>query len=332
MSEFHVNLTHVRNIQKHPNADTLSTGVVFGSYPVIFRTGDVDEIDPIIYIPEDSIVPSQPRYEFLGGHNRIKAKKLRGIFSMGLVLPLMEFLVELGDVPGIVEDETDLQDILGITHYEPVDTNLGQQRQSPEGSVKCTDMESLRRYGNIFSDDDYVVVTEKIDGANFRAFYRDGELFVGTHNTWQKENDGKFWDAARRHNLAEQLGEYPNKIFFGELYGFSSRFGQIQKFEYDTVNEHKLRFYDVFDIETGRYLDCMDAFTRINELGLMCVPVLAAGFRWTPDYIKLADGRSTLNKNHIREGVVIKTATEQFDPRIGRKILKFHSEAYLLQK
>ncbi|RYE90041.1 MAG: RNA ligase, partial [Myxococcales bacterium] len=85
MSEFHVRVVRVGPIVKHPQADNLSIAQVFG-YPVIIRTGEYAEGDRAVYVPVDSVVPEgDPRWAFLGEHRRIRAKKLRGVFSMGLL-------------------------------------------------------------------------------------------------------------------------------------------------------------------------------------------------------------------------------------------------------
>src|SRR5574343_587969 len=87
MSEFHVVVVEIGKVGKHPNADTLSITSVLGGYPVIFRTGQFNQGDKAVYVPVDAICPaSDPRFAFLGENNRIKAKRLRGIFSMGLLV------------------------------------------------------------------------------------------------------------------------------------------------------------------------------------------------------------------------------------------------------
>ena len=45
---------------------------------------------------------------------------------------------------------------------------------------------------------------------------------------------------------------------------------------------------------------------------------------------ELAAGKTTLAGKHIREGVVVKPEKERKDPRIGRVVLKYLSDAYLL--
>jgi len=94
------------NLEKHPDADSLSTCSIFGGgYTCIMRTEDWKDIKRAIYVVPDSLVDTtRPEFSFLAGEKRlyevegrkvyarIKAKKLRGIVSFGLcVIPLLKF-------------------------------------------------------------------------------------------------------------------------------------------------------------------------------------------------------------------------------------------------
>lgn len=114
MTEFRVETVRIGAIEKHPNADTLSITKVHGGYPVCFKTGTYSEGDLATYVPVDALVPvAHKAFAFLDSgkgrtHERIKAKKLRGVFSMGLLV---------GAVPGAKEG--DLVDVkLGVLKYE----------------------------------------------------------------------------------------------------------------------------------------------------------------------------------------------------------------------
>lgn len=64
-----------------------------GGYPVILRTGELQQGDKAVYIPVGALLPADDsRWDFLrkpGEHVpfEIVAKRLRGIFSMGLLTP-----------------------------------------------------------------------------------------------------------------------------------------------------------------------------------------------------------------------------------------------------
>lgn len=117
MTEFHVEVVRLDNVQKHPNADTLSIATLHDAYPVIFKTGEFQPGDLAAYVPVDSIVPDTEEWSWLAPagaalrpkDRRIRAKKLRGIFSMGVLMP----------APAGAELGADIADAMGITKYDP---------------------------------------------------------------------------------------------------------------------------------------------------------------------------------------------------------------------
>src|ERR1017187_10408415 len=87
MSDFKCEVVPVV-LETHPNAEKLSIVRVFDGYQVCVHTEDWKYLDKGIYIPPDSVVPDTEQFKFLEGHLRIKAKKLRGIESYGLLVPV----------------------------------------------------------------------------------------------------------------------------------------------------------------------------------------------------------------------------------------------------
>ena len=173
MSEFHVQVVRVGEITKHPNADSLGLTKVF-DYPVIVRLDDFKPGDLAVYVPVDSIVPNDdPQWAFLDGHNRVKAKKLRGILSMGLLTHAD---------PSWVEGQ-DVCEAMRITKYEPPEpmTTGGEDEPDP-GYMPCyTDIEGLRRYPDVLIPGEEVIISEKVHGcvqANTRISLPDGSRKV----------------------------------------------------------------------------------------------------------------------------------------------------------
>lgn len=320
MSEFHVEVVRIGLVEKHANADSLSITKIHGGYPVIFRTGEYNEGDLATYVPVDSIVPDTETWKFLGGHRRIKAKRLRGVFSMGLLTPAPE---------GTVEGEN-VQELLGITKWEPDVEREGFALADTAPSPNCLlglgkyDLEGYRKYGAVLEVGELVRITEKVHGANFRAVYWDNALHVGSRTRWLKEVDGSlWWKAARFYDLEAKMRDMPGVVLFAEVYG------QVQDLKYGVPpNEVRLVAFDIWSMDGG-WGDIESA-----ELPVPIAPVLYKG-PWSPevDVAMLAEGNSLIpGANNVREGIVIEAVPSRENDRIGRVKLKLAGEGYLTRK
>lgn len=337
MSEFAVPVVRIESIEKHPNADRLSITQIEGC-PVIFITEQFKVGDLAIYIPVESVVPlDRPYFSFLSDKEgkktyRVKARKIRGIFSMG-------FLVKPKDVYGCREcvESPDVASDLGVVKYvEPERTSTYGRRESGGNVVggPIYDVAQWRKYRQVLENDTPVVITEKIHGCNGRFAFVQREnddlprLYCGSHNYWVKDSESSvWWKAARKYNLEEVLKRHPNLILYGEVYG------NVQDIKYDATPTDPVRFaaFDIFDLEKGRFWDWQSFEDFCNDNGIPIVPVLSYGIYGETDVEKLAQGNSTL-ANCIREGVVVRPMIEMWDRRCGRVILKCKSEAYMLRK
>lgn len=354
MSEFHVVVIEVGKFGKHPNADTLSILQVLGDYPVIFRTGGFETGQKAVYIPVDSIVPDTAEWAFLDGHRRIKAKRLRGIFSMGMLAPIpctctgsarpLE-KIEVNDNGEIVGNpqiwhKTDclavsakvgdnVQAAMGIEKYEPPEMlSMGGENERDPGFLPVyTDLEGLRRHPHLLIPGEEVVLTEKIHGANARFLFQDDRLWVGSHKCIKRESDtNMWWVLAKKLNLAERLARTPGIAVYGEVYG------AVQDLNYGHVKGHtSLVLFDAMDTKTRRYLDYNDFLDLCQTLELPAAPALYQG-PWSDDLRSHSEGKSVLYPGNIREGFVVRPMKERFDQLVGRVVLKLVGEGYLTRK
>lgn len=340
MSQHEVKVIRIEEIREHENADSLEIVPVWG-FTCCVRKGEFKVGDYAAYIEPDTLVPvDQPEFEFLKdrakefpGHEglfaRIRAVKLRGVVSMGLLIPVRDWWTEGEDV----------MEQLGCKHYEPPIRNMsqgGDNAPAPSG-LYCVkyDMENLRKYPDIFQPGELVQVTEKIHGANARFCYTGGELHVSSHTQWKKRDENNmWWQAALRYDLERKLARFPDHIFYGEVYG------RVQDLRYGAKKDDppRLALFDV--MWNGEWL--APAHTRLlaAELGVPHVPLILneaeEGFHyhaWSPDILQLAEGPSLVEgADHVREGIVIKPVEPRYDERIGRVILKVVGNGYLTRK
>lgn len=80
----------VKNLRQHPNADRLEICDVLG-FQCVVPKGLHNEGDLIVYIQTDTVLPADREWaeEYIRySPKRVKAVKLRGIFSEGVVVPL----------------------------------------------------------------------------------------------------------------------------------------------------------------------------------------------------------------------------------------------------
>jgi RNA ligase (TIGR02306 family) len=318
MSEFRVEVVRIGPVEKHPNADSLSITRVF-DYPVILRTGDFKEGDRAVYVPIDAVVPADDaRFAFLDGHVRIRAKRLRGIFSMGLLVAA-DAAWEVG---------SDIASAMRIVKYEPPEPLMmgGDTEKCPFPFPTYTDVEGFRRWPDVLRDGEEVVVTEKIHGANSRYAWVDGRLWCGSRTSVKKADPASlWWKAAEKNGLPEKVRALEGLAVYGEV------FGQVQDLKYGAgKSEFFFRAFDMLDLKTGAYLDWDATAVRARAVGLPLVPLLHRG-PWSRDLLTLATGKSELAA-HMREGCVIHPVRERFDERVGRVILKMIGEEYLLRK
>lgn len=374
-TEFNVRVVRVEKVEKHPNADTLDIIDVEG-YPVISKTGNFKAGDLAVYVPVDAIVPtSRPEFDFLKKEgkdtHRIKAVRLRGIFSMGLLVP----------IPPLYQGETrsrsvgdDVAELLGVTKFIPVSERNLEQRSSnaPQGQPRkypvkmpIYGLDPFRKYGNAIQDGEEVVVTEKLHGCNARYVVHKGRLWVGSHRAMRGCSRHRFmefleqlklrvfdlfgrkhrasllrdagdvwWEIAEAYELKERLEQLPNMVLYGEIYG-----EHVQDLVYDSPRGRKFRAFDVYDLEEKRFLDAVEFEAFLVAIGLDDltdrVPVIYEG-EWSQEVrnklVSSANGaRSVLNGDHVMEGFVVKPVVERSDPRTGRVALKYVGEGYLLR-
>lgn len=214
MAEFEVKIVKIDDVIDHPNADRL-TIVKIGGFNCIANkledgTWRYDAGDPVVYIPEAAVVPDWLLKKMgfwddengkggLAGSrgNRVKAMKLRGIFSQGILMPVepcMDYdengtvlvATELtndsngSDPRSLLQVGDDVAELLGITKYEPtIPTSMSGQVYNTFGKTLSFDVENIQKYPDVFVDGEMVNVTEKLHGTwtCFGAYPLEPELW-----------------------------------------------------------------------------------------------------------------------------------------------------------
>lgn len=351
MSSFEVKVVSLK-IEAHHNADALEIARV-GDYQSIVRKGQFEDGQLGAYIPEQAVLPLSVLQELglegkLAGKDgdRVKAIKLRGILSQGLIYPAREGWV-LGQ---------DVTQELGITKYEPpVPTHMGGELYAA-GLDRCVryDIENIKRYPDVLVEGEPVVFTEKIHGTwgqfglvspalahpehgrlsvSSKGYASQGLAFIPDAET---NATNLYLRAARKLEIEQRLAHYEESVFvLGEVFGAG-----VQDLHYgaaagadDTLG---VRVFDVYlgQPGQGRYLNDDELEAFIAEHGFERAPVLYRGPFSKAVVLEHTTGKETLSGQgaHVREGIVIRPCVERYDVELGRVQLKSVSEAYLLRK
>lgn len=301
-------------VLEHSNADRLAIYVVDG-WKVIDGKDRYQRGDIVIYCEIDSFLPIQDEFEFLRKSSfkrmgeqegfRLKTIRLRGELSQGLLLPL-SVLPKNFKWTVLGEDVTEL---LRIVKYErPIPANLaGVAKADFPSFIPKTDEERIQNLSYDELKQYSYIVTEKLDGSSWTAYFNDGQIGVCSRNLELLEDENNsLWRMVREYDLESKLPSLGRNIALqGELIG-----GKIQGNPY-RLNKFDVRIFKVWDIDHRKYLPIDEMIELSASLGLETVPILTKGFRLpetVDEALLFADDKSTLFDTH-REGVVLYAET-----------------------
>ena len=309
----------VSEIRPIEGADAIEVARI-NNWDVVVKKGEFNAGDFCIYFEIDSFLPIKEEFEFLRKSSykkmgaqegfRLKTIRLRGQVSQGLLIPI--HVKELfGDT---VYEGMDVTELLGVVKYEPpIPAELaGKVRGNFPGFLRKTDEERVqnlsKEYPTWVEQDLDFYVTEKLDGSSATFYLNNDQFGVCSRNLDLEETEGNtFWKVARELQIEEKLREYGRNLAIqGELIGEG-----IQGNPYN-IKGHTVRFFNVFDIDSQTYYG-LPMFLALfeHQLKLETVPFLTNLTMKLPQTIDeclaFADGKSVLNQNFDREGVVFRT-------------------------
>ncbi|MDO3649469.1 RNA ligase (ATP) [Nocardia mangyaensis] len=344
-------------VHPHPNADRLELAQV-GLYHAVVAKGQFVTGDHAVYIPEQAILPEALIDELgltgkLAGtqRNRVKAVRLRGEVSQGIACT--PAALSGVDLAVAAAERTDFAELLGVVKWVvPVPVSMSGQVESAPDLLRWVDVENIKRFPGIFTAGEPVVATEKIHGtACLLTHLRDGDRILvsskgigGRSMSLIADEGNLYWRAVRAHGLDQTARKLAAALdadrigLFGEVYGAG-----VQDLHYgaSAAQDASLGF-GLFDIAVDRggapvrWLDAHEITTLLADLGLEVprVPVLYEGPYDAEALLRLAEGTETVSgaNANIREGLVVRPATERLSPVLGgRAIGKIVSTAYLLR-
>ena len=326
MSTHSVNVIEIGEVRPHKNAERLEIVPVNG-WQAVVKKGQFAPGHRAIYIEPDYSVPTErPEFSFLAKpgkeRHRLKAVRLRGELSYGLLIPVPD---ELADK----DIGANVMDALGIVRWEP-EVKLTMADELPQDQWPATfapkfDIESYEKFPHVIEDGEEVIVTEKVHGANARYTVVDGVFHQGSRQRWLIPDGGHIWARAAANNPAIRawLEANPGVVLYGEVYG------NVQSLTYG-LGKGEVKFIAFAAVDAGRWRDQFELFRELVNQGIPCCPVLHMG-PFDHEAVKLmaeADSRVATAPGHMMEGVVVVPARERFHGSIGRVAVKHISNRY----
>ena len=349
MSTFNVDIVELE-IHPHENADKLEVARI-GGYTCIVGKGDYTSGDKAVYIPEQAILPDDV-IEYLGltgrlsgkAKNRVKAIKLRGVLSQGLLHPLT-----VGRLQGkIFSTGDDFQSMLGITKYVPqIPESMGGDVKNSLGLTINYDIENFKRDPMLIAPGIEMVATEKIHGTwcCFGITEDIADTVVTSKGISAKHLSFKLDEGTNASNLyVRKWKEFEDllrqsalwKPFYvlGEIYGQG-----VQDLTYDVEGKD----FRVFDIYlgypgAGKYLSWDALVSFCNKIGMKHVPevekfTMPDTLEERNDMFQEISVRNSLVGGAMMEGVVIRpVGDDRYSDMGNRWIQKYVSDRYLLRK
>jgi len=304
-------------IEEHPNADAIELARV-GDYLCIVGKGQFKTGDFGVYIPEAAIVPEWLLEEIglvgrLAGKakNRVKAMKLRGIVSQGLIYPVIgdksnfpdacTFAIKNEqDTMGVMVGD-DVTEFLNIEKYEPpIPSSMSGEVFNAMGQTLHFDIENIKKYPDILEEGEEITITEKLHGTwCCMGYHPKAEETVGRIITSKglsgrglafklnEQNESNLY-VQMYHQLTNGIGQdimerfcrlelhHDKEPFYilGEIYGKG-----VQDLAYVDGNEKHFRVFDIYVGEPtgGHYLDADEVKDICQKLDIDTVPVLYSG-------------------------------------------------------
>jgi RNA ligase (TIGR02306 family) len=337
-----VTVRRISNILPIKEADMIEEVVVDG-WSVVAQKGIHSIGDAVIYFEIDSFLPqSDRRFEsfmkfgtqtFEGniGH-RVKTKRLRGVYSQGIIIPLHEF----PEISVAVHD-TDYSELLGVVKYEKQEVTgyNGDTKGTFPWFLRKSDQERIQNVYNKLSNseyaDEYFVGTLKMDGSSVTVYHlsddtettlryidndKEGQQLYGVCSRNQElkldletplSDQGKFIQGVINSDLIDkcrQLTEIYGGSYAiqGELVGAGIQ-GGFEKFE-----QYQVFAYNIFDIDVQEFVSYSTFEDMAKRVNLQTVPVVYEPTeilkKPLSEILEMADGAGL--KASYREGIVWK--------------------------
>lgn len=367
-SEYKVPLTSINRIEPHSGADRLELAYVY-DFQVVVPKGRYKVGDYVIYVPIDSVLPSDleaklfpPDAKVKLHKSRVKQIRLRGLASQGM-------LVDTEDLKNVFHHgvdesllELDFSETLGVTKYEPpvpgFANTIGKDKQRNRKIDnphlhKMNGISNIKWFPSLFAEGEEVVVQEKLHGSNVRlgvlpfvprtlwqkikaklGFLPEYEKCYGSNNVQiSSQSSYRGWYGEDVYGAVLKKVNAFNKVRPNEtIFGELIGKGIQKNYDYGHKDEHHFVLFDVKILQpdgSQRWLNPEEVEAYAKERGFDFVPVLYRGPFNKEAVYKLTEGDSVYCPKQKVREGVVVKSRYEYNNDGNKKCLKVISEKYL---
>ncbi|MFN8577798.1 MAG: RNA ligase (ATP) [Candidatus Sericytochromatia bacterium] len=329
------------SIEPIENADSIEKVTVLG-WNVVVKKNEFKLGELVVYIEIDSLLPELDIFEFLRNKKFIiKTVRLRGQISQGICFPLgiLENFISSSEINNLKEGD-EVTDIIGITKYEPpLPLNMGGNIKGlfPSFIPKTDETRAqvlpqiIERYTGT-----ECFITEKVDGSSMTIYIKDGEFGVCSRNMeMTKDINNIFWATSEKLGLENKLKNLSKILNIEDISVQGELIGNGMQGNKYKINGNKFLAFNIFDINSYKYIDFKEFFESCEKSSIETVPLLDEKFilnHSISELVELSKGNSKLNSQVKREGIVIRSIKEITNvEKIGRFSFKSINPEFLLK-
>ncbi len=182
----------------------------------------------------------------------------------------------------------------------------------------------------IFDDeDDDIIIQEKMDGANFRFFIKDGNIIFGTRTQQITSNKGEPSNVQK--NFTRCI-DYVREVFWSNIDITESKKLEGYIFYGECMTKHTMNYdwdkvppflgFDIWDIKNERWVDYSEMADIYQGLGLEIVPLIKIVKSKEISQVTDDDVPQSVYCLDKAEGVVIKNYNKQLFAKFVREKFK----------
>lgn len=363
-----VNTFRLEKFEDHPNADRLKLVRIPDTEFVYCANYEEwkDRVGSMVaWVPPENLVKvSRSEFSWLADqakydensvrgmtYARVRGKKIRGVVSYGILVPVSN------DIP----EGQNVAELLEVVHYDSdkaVENSnkhsmiVSGESEKADQDLPGYDIESFMKNAKVFVENEPVCVTLKYHGSTWRGFHNGERFFCGSRKEFKREVPTK--PKICVDQIIEKLGEEEGLRRIAELEAKLENWSpkknvwwqaleqdeNLQKFLRDNVNaavygevvptqggdfyygckpgEAKVFVFDIF--KDGKFMNVEEAKNLAPDLNWVHC------FKWNHPFnkqemISLVENMPKVYRK-VEEGIVIKPMVERWDHKVGRVQLK----------